>query len=73
MYARRGSDSKQRVGERACPYNALYWDFFARHSEVFGRNPRLSMVYRQLAKMEPEERDALRKRAEEVRASLEAL
>ena len=40
---------------------------------MFGRNPRLSMVYRQLAKMEPEERDVLRKRAEDVRARLEAL
>ena len=66
-------DSKQRVGERACPYNALYWDFFARHIEVFGRNPRLAMVYRQLAKMDTDERDALRTRAIELRARLEAL
>ncbi|NMV40199.1 cryptochrome/photolyase family protein [Ralstonia insidiosa] len=66
-------DSKQRVGERACPYNALYWDFFMRHAAVFGRNPRLAMVYRQLANMPAEALDALRTHAASVRARLETL
>lgn len=66
-------DSKQRVGERACPYNALYWDFFMRHAAVFDRNPRLAMVYRQLANMPAEAHDALRTHAASVRARLETL
>jgi deoxyribodipyrimidine photolyase-related protein len=66
-------DSKQRVGERACPYNALYWDFFLRHEAVLSGNIRLAMVYRQLAKMPDEELDALRARAADVRARLEEL
>ena len=44
-------DRKLREGERACPYNALYWDFFARNAKKLAANPRLGMVYRQLAKM----------------------
>ncbi len=66
-------DSKQRVGERACPYNALYWDFFVRHAAVFDRNPRLAMVYRQLANMPAEVLDALRTHAASLRARLESL
>lgn len=66
-------DGKQRIGERACPYNALYWDFFSRHEPMFTGNIRLAMVYRQLAKMPAEELDALRARAADVRARLETL
>jgi deoxyribodipyrimidine photolyase-related protein len=60
-------DKKARLGERACPFNALYWDFFARNSERLSANPRLSMVYRQLAKMAPETLVATQARASELR------
>lgn len=66
-------DKKQKTGERACPYNALYWDFFARHQATFGRNQRLGMVYRQLGKMESVQLQALREHAGWVRAWLETL
>jgi len=45
-------DKKARIGERACPFNALYWDFFHRNSATLSRNPRIGMVYRQLEKMD---------------------
>ncbi|SFE80176.1 cryptochrome/photolyase family protein [Paracidovorax wautersii] len=66
-------DKKLKVGERACPYNALYWDFFARHEDTLGRNHRLGMVYRQLQKMPAPQREALRERAADVRARLDEL
>ncbi|MES3022011.1 MAG: cryptochrome/photolyase family protein [Pseudomonadota bacterium] len=45
-------DKKLRIGERACPFNALYWDFFHRNAATLERNPRIGMVYRQLEKMD---------------------
>jgi deoxyribodipyrimidine photolyase-related protein len=66
-------DKKQKTGERACPYNALYWDFFARHQATLGRNPRLAMVYRQLGKMEGAQLHALHEHAGWLRGRLEAL
>ena len=66
-------DKKQRLGERACPFNALYWDFFARNEERLASNPRIGMVYPQLRKMEPEAVKALREKAGELRAQLDGL
>lgn len=66
-------DHKQKVGEDACPFNALYWDFFARHEAVFGANTRLGMVYRQLQKMQGDQLDALREQAAGIRSRLELL
>lgn len=66
-------DKRQRSGERACPFNALYWDFFARHGELLARNPRLAMVYRQLGKMDQAARDAIAQQAAGLRERLEQL
>jgi deoxyribodipyrimidine photolyase-related protein len=54
-------DPKARTGEQACPFNALYWDFFDRHRQHFERNPRLGVVYHQLGKMSPESLLALKR------------
>jgi deoxyribodipyrimidine photolyase-related protein len=66
-------DNKAGVGDRACPFNALYWDFFERHRERLSSNPRLGMVYRQLANMSPAALLAVQDRADGIRAGLEDL
>ncbi|MEB0075971.1 cryptochrome/photolyase family protein [Pseudomonas sp. CCI3.2] len=66
-------DKKARLGERACPYNALYWDFFQRNKTQLEGNPRLSMVYRQLSIMDGGAVTALQERALTLRASLDSL
>lgn len=66
-------DRKARVGERACPFNALYWDFFARRADKLSANPRLGMVYRQLAKMDGPARAALQAQAARLLGSLDTL
>ncbi|MBB3212098.1 deoxyribodipyrimidine photolyase-related protein [Herbaspirillum sp. Sphag1AN] len=66
-------DKAQRIGERACPYNALYWDFFARNEATLAKNPRIGMAYVTLRKMSEEERAAIGQQAATWRAGLDRL
>jgi deoxyribodipyrimidine photolyase-related protein len=63
-------DKKARTGERACPFNALYWDFFDRNRATLAGNHRLGMVYQQLKRMDGTALAALREQAESTRATL---
>ena len=65
-------DVKDAVGERACPFNALYWDFMARHADRMANNPRMAMPLRTLARMDPARVDALRRRAATFLAAMES-
>ena len=56
-------DVKKRVGEDACPFNALYWDFIARNARALARNPRMAMPYRNWDRMKEEDRAATREQA----------
>ena len=49
-------DVKDRVGENACSFNALYWDFLIRNREKLGANPRLAQPYRTWDRMSAETR-----------------
>jgi len=61
------------TGDRACPFNSLYWHFIDRHREDFANNPRMTMMYRNWDKQKPERRKALRARADWVLANIETL
>ena len=63
-------DPAVAVGDRACPFNALYWDFIARHKDRFGTNGRMPYVYANWNRMTPERQTALR---DQACAHLEAL
>ena len=65
-------DVKLGVGEGACPFNALYWDFIARHSERFAQNTRMAMPVRTLAKMDPARVAAIREQAAGFLAAMDA-
>jgi deoxyribodipyrimidine photolyase-related protein len=65
--------AKARTGDDACPFNALYWDFFDRNRERLGANHRLGMVYRQLERFDDSALAAIRSRAAALRANLDAL
>jgi deoxyribodipyrimidine photolyase-related protein len=51
---------KARSGERACPFNALYWDFLARHAAALRGNPRMALVMKQLERLPAGDLDAIR-------------
>jgi len=48
-----------KTGPEACPFNYLYWDFYARHETRFAKNPRVGMALNTLKKKTPEERRAI--------------
>lgn len=63
-------DPTKRVGETACPFTTLYWDFLDRHAEAFSKNHRMGQQLTGLKRLSdlPE----LRLRAKEVLAGLDA-
>ncbi|BBK30095.1 deoxyribodipyrimidine photolyase-related protein [Stella humosa] len=61
---------KQRTGPRACPFNALYWDFIARNRELVGGNPRMAQMVRTYDNFEPAERQRIGDSAASFLASL---
>ncbi|TCK29138.1 deoxyribodipyrimidine photolyase-related protein [Ancylobacter aquaticus] len=63
-------DPAVSVGARACPFNALYWDFLARHRDRFSGNARMPYVYANWDKMGGEKQAALR---DQARAHLRAM
>ncbi len=62
----------ESTGESACPFNALYWHFLMRHREPLERNPRMGMVYRNLARMNEAKQQALWDWGERLLARLDA-
>jgi len=63
---------RESTTDDACPFNALYWHFLMRHREQLQGNPRMSMVYRNLARMEGSKQQALWDRGESLLARLDA-
>ncbi|TVQ41532.1 MAG: cryptochrome/photolyase family protein [Wenzhouxiangella sp.] len=61
------------VGEKACPFNALYWDFLDRNRERLESNQRMRMMYRNLDRMDSDKLTAIRERAAWLRENADSL
>ena len=46
-------DKGKKTGEKACPFNSLYWNFYDKHEDKLAKNPRIGMMYNVWKKMQP--------------------
>ncbi|ATZ73750.1 cryptochrome/photolyase family protein [Idiomarina sp. X4] len=57
-------DPNKKTGDKACPFNSLYWHFINCHKEHFENNHRMGMMYQVWNKKSDDEQNALIKQAE---------
>ncbi|SHF93566.1 deoxyribodipyrimidine photolyase-related protein [Microbulbifer donghaiensis] len=57
---------QEKIGDDACPFNSLYWNFLAEKRERFEHNPRMAMMLSLLDKLPADELQALRTRAQQI-------
>lgn len=59
-------DKKKRVGEDACPFNSLYWNFLDDKKQFFAKNNRMAMMLRLLEKIPAEDLIQIKLRAAQI-------
>lgn len=62
-------DPAKSVGEEACPFTTLYWDFLLRHETLLGKNQRMALQLKNIARLKPLERAAIQAKAGEIRGN----
>jgi deoxyribodipyrimidine photolyase-related protein len=62
-------DPAKSVGENACPFTTLYWDFLLRHEPLLARNQRMALQVKNLARLGKTERQAIQARAREIKVN----
>ena len=58
----------ESVGDSACPFTTLYWDFLQTHRERLAKNNRMVFQVKNLERKKPEELVEIQKQAKAVRA-----
>ena len=56
-------DVKKRTGEKACPFNFLYWNFLLTHEKRFTANPRMALAVKNAARLDTNERQLIAQHA----------
>ncbi|WP_299247489.1 cryptochrome/photolyase family protein [uncultured Lacinutrix sp.] len=59
-------NKKEKIGERACPFNSLYWNFLDDKRQKLKTNFRMKMMYSLLNKMNPEDLHNIKLRASDI-------
>ena len=62
-----------RSGPQACPMTVLYWNFLDSHETSFSGNPRTALMVKNLQRIAPEERQAIRDSAAAMLKNLDDL
>ena len=66
-------NSKEKIGEKSCPFNSLYWNFFDQHQEKLRSNFRLKMMYSIWDKMDPMQKENILIQADQYLSKIENL
>ncbi len=53
-----------KTGEKACPFNSLYWNFYDKNEDKLSKNPRIGMMYNVWRRMKPDDKTALLEQAD---------
>ena len=53
-----------KTGEKACPFNSLYWNFYDKNENKLGKNPRIGMMYNVWRRMKSDHKIALLEQAD---------
>ncbi|MDO9415497.1 cryptochrome/photolyase family protein [Pararhizobium sp.] len=65
-------DVSKKVGQNACPFNALYWDFLDRNADTLSKNHRLAQIYASWHRMDESRKQDYRDSASLFLAKLHA-
>jgi deoxyribodipyrimidine photolyase-related protein len=64
---------EQRTGDAACPVTTLYWNFLDKHEAALARNPRTSLMAKNIGRLDVAERTSIRARAAYILDNLDGL
>jgi deoxyribodipyrimidine photolyase-related protein len=63
-------DPAEAVGDKACPFTTLYWDFLLRHEEQLRGVGRMDMQLRNLMRLSEERKKSIRRQAQTLKNGL---
>lgn len=53
-----------KTGDKACPFNSLYWNFYDKNESKLAKNPRIGIMYNVWKKMKTEDKTLLLEQAD---------
>ena len=59
-------NKKEKIGDRACPFNSLYWNFLDEKREQLSSNRRMGMMYSLLNKIPHGQLAQIKERANHI-------
>lgn len=60
------------IGNTACPFTTLYWDYLAKHADILAKNPRMLMQLKNLNRLSEKDKLAISEQAQQHRLSVGA-